>query len=204
MNRDSVLKKHRHNFPNKGLYSQSYGFLTSQVWMWELDHKEGWLLKNWWFQTVVLEKTLESPLDSKEIKPVHTKWNQPWILVGRTDAKAEPPILWPPDAELIGKHPDAGKDWRQKEKREAKGETVGWHVDGCHELDGSILNGCEFEQTLRDSGGQGSLACCSPWGHKKKDTTEQQQPESILQSCPRFLIPRAVLSCCFCKKLLCD
>ena len=99
MNRHSVLKKHRHNFPNKGLYSQSYGFLTSQVWMWELDHKEGWLLKNWWFQTVVLEKTLESPLDSKEIKPVHTKWNQPWILVGRTDAKAEPPILWPPDAE---------------------------------------------------------------------------------------------------------
>ena len=107
-------------------------------------------------------------------------------------------------SQLIGKDPDAGKDWRQKEKRAAEGETVGCHVDGCHELGGSILNGCEFEQTLRDSGGQESLACCSPWGHKKKDTTEQQQPESILQSCPRFLIPRAVLSCCFCKKLLYD
>ena len=107
-------------------------------------------------------------------------------------------------SQLIGKDPDDEKDRRQKEKRAAEGETVGCHVDGCHELGGSIVNGCEFEQTLRDSGGQGSRACCSPWGHKKKDTTEQQQPESILQSCPRFLIPRAVLSCCFCKKLLYD
>ena len=100
-------------------YSQSYGFPCSHVQMWELDHKEGWMLKNWCFWTVVLEKTLESPLDSKEIKIVNTKGNQPWIFIGRSDAEAEAPILWPPDGKnwLIGKDPDTGKDWKQKESR---------------------------------------------------------------------------------------
>ena len=112
------LKKQRHHFANKGLYSQSYGFSSSHVWMWELDHKEGWTPKDWWFQTVVLEKTLESPLDSKEIKPVNPKGYQPWIFVGRTDAEAEAPVFWPPDAknQLIGKDPEAEKDWGQEEK----------------------------------------------------------------------------------------
>ena len=102
------IKKQRHYFANKGLYSQSYGFSSSHVWMWELDHKEGWVPKNWYLQTVVLEKTLESPSVCKEIKPVNIKGNQPWIFIGRTDAEA--PILWPPDAKswLIGKDPEAG------------------------------------------------------------------------------------------------
>ena len=110
-------KKQRHYFANKVTYSQSYGFSNSHVWMWGLDYKEGWALKNWCFQILVLEKTLESPLDSKEIKAVHPKGNQPWILIGRTDAKAKVPILWPPDAKswLTGKDPDAGKDWGHRE-----------------------------------------------------------------------------------------
>ena len=115
-NHDSILKS-RHYFANKGLSSQSYGFSSSHVQMWELDHKEGWALKNWCFQTVVLEKTLESPLDCKEIQSAHPKGNQSWIFIGRTDADAETPILWSPDAKnwFIGKDPDAGKDWGQKE-----------------------------------------------------------------------------------------
>ena len=110
----SSIKKQKHHFAYKGPYSQSYGFPGSHTWMWKLDHKEGWALKNWCFQIVVLEKTLESPLDCKEIKPVHPKGNQPWLFIGRTDAVA--PILWPPDAKswLIQKDPDAGRDWRQK------------------------------------------------------------------------------------------
>ena len=114
-NLDSILKK-RHHFAYKGPYSQSYGFSRSHIQMWELDHKEGWAPANWCFQTVVLEKTLESPLDCKEIKPANPKGNQPWIFIGRTDA--EIPVLWPPDVKsrLIGKDPDVGKDWRQKEK----------------------------------------------------------------------------------------
>ena len=109
------IKKQKHYFANKGPYSQGYCFSSSHVWMWELDHKEGWVPKNWCFWTVVLEKIPESPLDCKEIQPVHPKGNQPWIFIGRTDAKAEAPILWPPDvkSQLIGKDPDAGKDWRQ-------------------------------------------------------------------------------------------
>ena len=112
------IKKQRYHFANKGPYSESYGFSSSHVWMWELDYKESWALKNWCFQTVVLEKILESPLDCKEIKPVNPKGNQPWICIGRTDAEAEAPILWPTDgkSQLIGKDPDAGKDWRLKEK----------------------------------------------------------------------------------------
>ena len=111
------IKKQRHHFANKGLYSQSYGLSSSHVKIWELDHQEGWVPKNWCFRTVVLEKTLESPLDSK-IKSVNPEGNQPWIFIERTDGEAEAPILWPPDAKngLIRKDPDAGKDWRQKEK----------------------------------------------------------------------------------------
>ena len=123
------IKKQRHSFANKGLSSQSYGFSSSHVWMWELDYKESWAPKNWCFWVVVLEKTLASPLDWKEIRSVNPKGNQSWIFIGRTDAEAEAPILWPPDAKswLIGKDPDAGKDWRQKEKGMTENEMVGWH-----------------------------------------------------------------------------
>ena len=106
------------DFADKGPSSQSYGFSSSHVWMWELDYKESWALKNWCFWTVVLEKTLESPLDSKEVQPVHTKGDQSWVFIGRTEVEAETPKLWPPDAKswLIWKDPDVGKDWRQEEK----------------------------------------------------------------------------------------
>ena len=142
---------------------RSINLMFPSVWMWELDHKEAWALKNWCFWTVVLEKTLESPLDSKEIKPVHPKGNQSWIFIGRTDT--ETPLLWPPDAksQLIGKHPDAGKDWWQEEKATTEDEMVGWH---------HWLNGHEFEQTLGDSEGQGSLACCSSWSLRESETIE--------------------------------
>ena len=117
INPDSALKS-RHTFANKGPCSQSYGFSSSHLQMWELDHKDVWVLKNWCFEIVVLKKTFESPLDSKEVKLVNLKWSQPWKLIGRTDAKAEAPILWLPDAKswLFGKDPDAGKDWGQEEK----------------------------------------------------------------------------------------
>ena len=131
-NLDSLLK--RKDFANKGPSSQSYGFSSSHVWMWELDHKESWAPKNWCFWTVVLEKCLESPLDCKQIKPVNPKGNQFWIFIGRTDAEAEALILWPPDVKnwLLGKDPDDGQDWRQEEKRTTEDEMVGWH----HQLDG--------------------------------------------------------------------
>ena len=134
--------------------------------MWELDNKEGWPLKNWYFQTVVLEKTLESPLDSKEIKPVNSKGNQSWIFIGRTDAEAVDTILWLPDvkSQLTGKDFDARKDWEQKENGTTEDEMVGWH---------HWLNGHELEQTPGDSEGQGSLACCSSWGLPESDMTEQ-------------------------------
>ena len=153
------IKKQRHYFANKGLSSQSYVFSNSHVWIWELDYKKSWAPKNWCFWTVVLEKTLESPLDSKENKPVNPKGNHSWIFIGRTDAEAEVSILWPPDVKnwLLGKDSDAGKDWRQ-EKGATQNEMVGWH----HQL-----NGHEFEQTLGVGDGQGSLACCSPWGCKR-------------------------------------
>ena len=125
--------------------SQGYGFSGSHVWMWELNHKEGWALKNWYFWTLVLEKTLESPLDCREIQSVHPKVNQSWIFTVRIDAEA--PILWPPDVKnwLLGKDPDAGKDWRREEKGVTEDEMVGWH---------HRLNGHEFEQTLGKSEGQ--------------------------------------------------
>ena len=158
------IKKQKYHFADKGLYIQSYGFSNSHIQMWDLDHKEGWLLKNWCFSTVVLEKTLEGPLDCKEIKPANPKGNQSWLFIGRTDAEAETPILWPPDVKrrLIRKDPDAGKDWGQEEKQVAEDKMVGWH---------HWLNGRKFEQTLGDSEGQGSLACCSPWGGKESDMT---------------------------------
>ena len=144
-------------FAKKGLYSQSYGFSRSHILMWELDHKESWAPRNWCFWTVVLEKTLESPLDCKEIKPVHPKGNQSWVFIGWTDAdaEAEAPILWPPDmkSQLIRKDPGAGKDWRQEEKGMTGDKMVGWH---------HRLNRHEFEQALGVGNGQGSLACCSP------------------------------------------
>ena len=131
------IKKQRHCFVNKGLSSQSYGFSSSHVWMWELDHKESWALKNSCFWTVVLEKTLESPLDCKEIQPVNPKGNQSWISTGMTDVESETPIPWPPDAKnwLIGKDPDAGKYWRRED------EMVGWH----HQLERY-----EFEELVVD------------------------------------------------------
>ena len=128
--------------------------------MWELDYKGSWVLKNWCFWTVVLEKTLESPWDSKEIQSVNPIGNQSWKIIGRTDAEAETPILWPPNVKnwLIWKDPDAGKDWRQEEKGTTKEEMVGWrHQLNEHEFAGD---------------GQGGLACCSPWGCKESDTTE--------------------------------
>ena len=153
------IKNQRHYFSDKGPSSQNYGFSSRHVWMWELDYKESWVLKNWCFWTVGLEKTLESPLDCKEIQPVHPKGNQSWICIRRTDTEAEAPILWPSDVKswLIGKAPDAGKDWRQEEKGMTEDEMVGWH----HWLDGH-----EFEQALGVGDQQGSLVCCSPWGHK--------------------------------------
>ena len=123
------IKKQRHYFVNKGPSSQGYGFSCSHVWMWELDYKESWASKNWCFWTVVLERTLESPLDCKEIQPVHPKWDQSWVLIGRTDVEAETPVLWPPDTKswLIWKDPDAGKDWGQEETVKTEDEIVGWH-----------------------------------------------------------------------------
>jgi len=128
--------------------------------------KESWVPKNWYFWTMVLEKILESPLDCKETQPVNPKGDQSWVFIGRTDAKAETPILWPPDVKnwLIGKDPDAGQDWRQEEKGTTEDEMVGWH---------HWLNGHEFEEAPGVGDGQRGLVCCSPWGCKESDMTEQ-------------------------------
>ena len=133
--------------------------------MWKLDYKESLAPKNWCFWTVVLEKTLESPLDCKEIQPVHPKGDQFWVFIGRTDVEAETPILWPPDTKSwhIGKDPDAGRDWRQEEMRMTEDEIAGWH---------HCLGGHEFGWTEGVSDGQGGLACCGSWGRKESDTTE--------------------------------
>ena len=133
--------------------------------MWELDCEESWAPKNWCFWTVVLEKTLESPLDCKEIQPVHSKGDQPWVFFGRNDAKAETPILWPPHVNswLIGKDSDAGRDWGQEGKGTTEDELAGWH---------HRLNGHEFEWTPGLGDGQGCLAWCDSWSHKESDTTE--------------------------------
>ena len=149
------IEKQRHHFANKSLSSQSYSFSSSHVGCESWTIKKGWALKNWCFQTVVLEKSLESPLDCKEIKPVSPKGNQSWIFIGSTDAEAEVPILWPPDvkSQLIGKDPDPGKNWRQEEKGVTEDEMVGQH---------HWFNGHEFEQAPGAGEGQGNLACCSP------------------------------------------
>ena len=150
--------------PTKVKHSQSYGFFSSHIWMWELGHKEGWALKNCCFWTVVLKKTLESPLDSKEIKPVNPKGSQSWIFIGLTDAEAEAPILWPPDvkSQFIEKGPDAGKDGAKEQVWATEDETIGWH----HWLSGHV-----FEQSQGGSEGQRNLSCCSPWGHKELEMT---------------------------------
>ena len=159
------IKKQRHYFANKGLSSQGYGFSCGHVWMLELDCEESWAPKNWCFWTVVLEKTLESPLDCKEIQPVYSKGDQSWVFFGKSDAEAETPVLWPPHAKswLIGKDSDAGRDWGQERKGMTKDEMAGCH----HRLDG-----CEFEWTPGVGDGQGGLACCDSWGPKELDTTE--------------------------------
>ena len=160
------MQKQRHYFANRRPSSQGYGFSCGHVWMWELDCEESWALKNWCFWTVVLEKTLKSLLDCKEIQPVHPKGDQSWVFIGRTDAEAETPILWPPHAKnwLIGKDPDAGRDWGQEDKGTTEDEIAGWH----HRLDG-----CEFEWIPGHGDGQGGLACCDSWGCKESDTTER-------------------------------
>ena len=173
------IKKQRHYFANKGPSSQSYGFSSGHIWMWELDYKEGWVPKNWYFWTVVLEKTLESPLDCKEIQPVHHKGNQSWIFTGKTDAEAETPILWPPHAKcwLIGKDHNAGKDWGQEEKGMTEDKMAGWP----HRLDGR-----EFGGTPGVGDGQGGLACFNSWGCEESDTTEWLNwTELLVEYCQR-------------------
>ena len=164
------IKKQRHYFANKGPFSQSYSFSSGHVGMWELDHKKGWALKNWCFWTVVLEKTLESPLDFKEIKPINPKGNQSWIFIGRTDAEAEASLLWPPDMKswFIRKDPGAGKDWRLEEKGMTEDEMVGWH---------HWLNGHEFEQASRKwwrTGKPGMLQSMGSQRVRRNWATEQQ------------------------------
>ena len=160
------IKKQRHHFANKGLSSQGYVFSSGHVWMFELDCEESWAPKNWRFWTVVLEKTPESPLDCKEIQPVHSEGDQPWVFFGGNDAKAETPVLWLPHAEswLTGKYSEAGRDWGQEEKGIIEDEMAGWH---------HRLNGHEFEWTPEVGDGQGGLACWDSWGCKESDTTEQ-------------------------------
>ena len=162
----TILKSRDITLPTKVQLVKAMFFSNSHVWMWELDHKKGWVPKNWCFWTVVLEKTLESPLDCKEIKPVNPKANQPWIYIGRTDAATEASILWSPDAKshLIRKDPDSRKDWRQEEKGTQKTRRHHW------------FNGHEFEQALGVGDGQGSMSCCGPRGRVGQDwATKQQQ-----------------------------
>ena len=165
-NLNSILKN-RHYFANKSPSSQGYGFSSSHVWMWELDCEESWVQKNWWcFWTVVLEKTLESPLNCKKIQLVHPNGDQSWVLFERTDAKAETPELWPPHAKrwLIWKDSDAGRVWGQEEKWMTEDEMAGWH----HRLDGH-----EFEWPPGVGDGHGVLEWWDSWGCKESDTTEQ-------------------------------
>ena len=165
MTNPECVEKQTHYSADKGSYSQGYGLPSGHIRLWELDHKGGKMPKNWCLQTVVLEKTPESPLDSKEIKPVNLKGDKPWILTGRTDAEAETPVFWSSEASrrLIEIVPDAEKDWGLKEKRESEDEMARWdHRCNEHELG----------QTLGDGKGQGGLACCSPWDCKASDMTD--------------------------------
>ena len=162
-NLDSILKSRDITLLTKVRIVKAVVFLSSHVWMWNLDHKESWAPKNWRFWPAVLEKTLESPLDCKEIQSVHPKGDQSWVFIGRTDTKAETPILLPPDVKnwLIGKDSDAGKDWGQEEKGTTESEMVGWH----HWLNGHELS--KLWESVMDR-----EECYSPWGHKELDTTE--------------------------------
>ena len=165
-NLDRIFKSRDNTLPTKVRLVKAYRFSSGHVWMWELDCEESWAPKNWCFWTVVLEKTLESPLDCKEIQPVHPKGDQSWVFFGRTDAKAETPMLCPPDTKnwVIRKDPHIGKDWRQEDKGTTEDEMVGWH----HRLDGR-----GFEWTPGVGDGQGGLVCCDSWGRKESDTTQQ-------------------------------
>ena len=197
------IKKQRHYFANKGVSTQGYGFSSGHACMWELNYKEDWAPKNWYFWIVVLEKTLESPLDCKEIQLVHPKGDQSWVFIGGTDAEAETPILWPLHAKswLIGKDSDAGRDWGKEEKGMTEDEMAGWH----HQLDGH-----EFEWTLGVGDGQGGPVCRYSWAHKDLDTTEwlnwterpwrsfrHLQFECIAVSRGKLWIRPDVLSCLF-------
>ena len=157
-NLDSIVKSRDITLLTKIHLIKAMVFFSSHVWMWELDYRKSWTIKNWCFWTVVLEKTIDSPLDCREIRPVYHKGNQSWIFIWRTDAEAETPILWPPDT----KKADSGKDWRQ-EKGMTQDEMV-----GCHHWQ----DGHEFEKAPGVDDGQGSLACYSPWGNKESDMTE--------------------------------
>ena len=158
------INKQRHHFADKFLYSQSCGFSSSHVLMWESDHKQGWVMNNWCFQTVVLEKTFESPLDSKEIKPVNPKENQSWIFIGRTDAEVEAATLWPPDVtnRLVGKGPDSGKAWRQKEKGQHR---LRWLDSITNSMD---KNSSKLQEMVKD---RGAWHAASLWGCKESNTT---------------------------------
>ena len=160
------IKKQRHYFANKGPSSQGYGFSSGHVWMWELDCEESWAPKSWCFWTVMLEKTLVSPMDCKEIQPVHSIGDQSWDFFGRNDAEVETPVLWPPHAKrwLIGKHSDAGRVWGQEEKGTTEDEMAWWH---------QRLDGRGFGWTPGVSDGQVGLLCCNSWGSKESDATEQ-------------------------------
>ena len=164
-NLDSIFKSRDITLPTKVHLVKAMVFPVV-MWMWELDCEESWVLKNWFFWTVVLEKILASPLNCKEIQPDHSKGDQFWVFIGRTDAGAETPILWPPHVKswVFGKDPDAGRDWGPAEKGTTEDEMAGWH----HRLDGH-----KFEWTLGVGDGQGGLACCDSWGHQESDTTER-------------------------------
>ena len=162
-NLESILK--RHHFADKRSYSQSYGFFNSHVWTWELDHKKGWVAKNWSLLIVVLEKTLESPLDSKELQPVNPKGNQSWIFIARSDAEAETSNTLATWCEELT-HWE--RLWCWERLKAGEGDDGGWDGWMHHRLDG-----CEYERALGDGDGQGSLACCSPWGLKESDTTKR-------------------------------
>ena len=176
---DNILNSRDITLPTKVHLVKAMVFSSIHVWMWELDYKESWAPKNWCFWSVVLEKTLESPLDCKELQPVNPEGNQSWIFIGRIDAEAEAPIFWPPDAKnwLTGKDPDAGEDWG---RRKRGWQRIRWHYQP---------NGHKFEKTLGVGDGQGSLACCSSRGHKESDMTEQLNWTEL-----NYLIPHQYLS----------
>ena len=180
-NLHSIFKSRDITLPTKVRLVKAYGFSSSHVWMWELDCEESWVPKNWCFWTVVLGKTLESALDCKEIQPVHPKGDQSWVFFGRTDAKAETPVLWPSHVNswLFGKDSDAGRDWGQ-EKGMTEDEMVGWH---------HRLNGHEFGWTPGVGDGQRGLACCNSWGCKELDTTERLNWTEMTYLSPSICLP---------------